>query len=220
MCNICDGNKEYIKMSKSFCENIKNIPPNSLAFLLLLTAPKILTDYNIFRNELLINEKIMWTGQPETKFILKSEDIVLSLFGLLITGFLSLFFRGNFITSADLVEISIFTIMFLAGLYYLFGRFIIDHYEKKRTFYAVTNQRVLIINNMYKKSVQAELISQIPALIKTVHKDDIGTIQFDNVKFDMSSESDGYIYPPAFQDIKNVDTIYKLINDLRKPCEA
>ncbi|MGB9929950.1 MAG: hypothetical protein ACPK85_16395 [Methanosarcina sp.] len=207
-------------MSKPFYENIKNTPANSLAILLLVITPKILTDYNIFRNELLTDEKIIWAGKPETKFILKGEDVVLSLFGLVITGFLSLFFRGDFITSAALFEISIFTIMFLAGLYYLFGRFIFDYYEKKRTFYAVTNQRVLIITNTYKKNVQAELISQIPALIKTVHKDDIGTIQFDNVKFDMSGESNEYIYPPAFKDIKNVDTIYKLINDLRKPCKA
>ncbi len=207
-------------MSKTLYESIKIIPAPLLAFLLAVVTPKILTDYSIFRDELLADEKILWAGQPETKFILKGEDVILSLFGLFCTGFMSLFFLDDdFITSGDLFEISISIVFMLVGLYLLFGRIIIDNYEKKRTFYAVTNQRVLIITNIHKKNVQAQLINQIPVLIKYVHKDRIGTIQFDNVQCDMSGETVSYIYPPTFRDIKDVDTIYKLINDLRRPCE-
>lgn len=206
-------------MSKQLFENLKNIPANMLAFLLVAIAPTRSIDYSIFQGELLADEKILWAGQPETKFILKGGDVVLSIFGLVWTGFFSLFFLSDFITSGDIFEISISIVFMLVGLYFLFGRFIIGNYEKKRTFYAVTNQRVLIITNMHKKNVQAKLIDQIPVLIKTVHKDDIGTIQFDNLQYSMNGESVEYIYPPTFQDIKNVNTIYKLINDLKRPRE-
>lgn len=206
-------------MSKQFFDNIKNIPAKMLAFLLVAIAPTTPINYSIFQGELITDEKILWTGQPVTKFILTGGDIALTLFGLVWTGFSLTFVRAGF-ESGDRFMISISIAFVLFGLYLLIGRFVNNNYEKKRTFYAVTNQRVLIItNSYYTKSVQAKLINQIPILIKNIRKDGIGTIQFDNYQYSTSGENVVSIDVPTFHDIKDVDTVYKLINDLKRPRE-
>jgi hypothetical protein len=202
-------------MSKKLFDNIKNIPANLLVFLLLAITPTTPNDYSIFQGELLEDEKILWIGKPDTKFILEKGDIFLALLGLLCAG-CGLFVLNSFIT---LGYISIFIGIFfvLVGLYLLFGRYHNNNYEKKRTFYAVTNQRVLIITYIFTKNVIAKFINQIPVLIKNVRKDGIGTIQFENDQYRTSGENVEIIDVPTFHDIKDVDTVYELINDLRRP---
>jgi hypothetical protein len=212
------------KMSRKLFDNIKNIPANLLAFLLLAITPTTLTDYSIFQDELLKDEEILWIGKPETKFILYKVDVVLALSGLLCVG-CGLLILNGFITSEDLFRTSrdmFFSLVgclffSLGGLYLIFGRYYNNNYEKKRTFYAVTNQRVLIITYIYTKNVIAKFINQIPALIKNVRKDGVGTIQFDNYQYIRDGEDIKIIDVPTFHDIKDVDTVYKLINDLRRP---
>jgi hypothetical protein len=205
-------------MSKKLFDNIKNIPANLLAFLLLAIKPTTLNDYSIFQGELLEDEKILWIGKPEKKFILEKGDVVLALFGLLCIG-TSLFILKVFITSGYLFRTSLGLIFSLAGLYLLFGRYYNNNYEKKRTFYAVTNQRVLIITHIYTKNVIAKFINQIPVIIKNVRKDGIGTIEFDNYPYSTSGENINNTNMPIFHDIKDVDTVYKLISDLIRPRE-
>jgi hypothetical protein len=205
-------------MSKKLLDNIKNIPANLLAFLLLAITPTTLTDASIFQGELLKDEKILWIGKPETKFILKNQDIILALFGLLCTG-CGLLILSGFITSEDQSSTSFSMVFILVGLYLLFGRFIFNNYEKKSTFYAVTNQRVLIITNLDTKNVQSKLINQIPVLIKNVRKDGIGTIEFDNYQYSTSGENLNNTNMLIFHDIKDVDTVYKLISNLIRPRE-
>jgi hypothetical protein len=67
--------------------------------------------------------------------------------------------------------------------------------------------------------VQSKLINQIPVLIKNVRKDGIGTIQFDNYPYITSGENINNTNMPIFHDIKDVDTVYKLISDLIRPHE-
>jgi hypothetical protein len=52
-------------MSKKLFDNIKNIPANLLAFLLLAITPTTLNNYSIFQDKLLEDEKILWIGKPE-----------------------------------------------------------------------------------------------------------------------------------------------------------
>jgi hypothetical protein len=108
--------------------------------------------------------------------------MALLLFGLFWLG-ITVPFEYFAIESSDLFVMLFLLPFVLIGLYLLFGSFIYKNYKKKRTYYAVTNQRVLILINSFNKKVESKLISQIPVLSKTTNKDGIGTIQFDNTGY-------------------------------------
>ncbi len=129
-----------------------------------------------------MDEKILWSGQPEKGLFLTGGDIALFLFGLFWLG-ITVPFEYFAIESSDLFVMLFLVPFVLIGLYLLFGSFIYKNYKKKRTYYAVTNQRVLILINSFNKKVESKLISQIPVLSKTTNKDGIGTIQFDNTGY-------------------------------------
>jgi hypothetical protein len=116
-------------MSKKLFDNIKNIPANLLVFLLLAITPTTSNDYSIFQGELLEDEKILWIGKPDTKFILEKVDVSLALLGLLCAG-CGLFVLNGFITPGY-ISTSFSIVFILVGLYLLFERFIFNNYEKK-----------------------------------------------------------------------------------------
>ena len=179
--------------------------------------------YNMFQGELLINEQILWTGQPVRRILFTRSDGFIIPFSLLWGGF-AIFWEISVVYSKASIVLVLLGIPFvLIGLYLLFGRFIYKYIQKKGTYYAVTNQRVLILTHLF-KSIQAEYISQIPIINKTVRRDGIGTLRFGHISYMISIYgntgidffgSDHGRDVPTFYDINNVDEVYRLVNDLR-----
>jgi hypothetical protein len=173
----------------------------------------------LFQNEMLKDEKILWSGQPKKGFVLTGEDISGILFGLFFIGAIS--FMGYNTNLFFIIFLIIFTLPFLLlGLYLVFGITISKNYQKKRTYYAVTNQRIIILINSSNKIVESILINQIPVLNKTVKKDGSGTIQFDNTGYIGTGEDSQRIEALSFDNIMDVDTVYRMISDLRSPHEV
>ena len=173
----------------------------------------------LFQNEMLKDEKILWSGRPKQGFFLTGGDILVSLFGLIFLGVGSLM-EYSAIQSFD-IFLMIFSLPFLLfGLYMVLGSIIYKNYQKKRTYYAVTNQRVLVLINSFSKKVESKLISQIPVLNKTVKKNGSGTIQFDNTGYMGTGRNSYRIEALSFDNIMDVDTVYRMISDLRSPHEV
>ena len=172
-----------------------------------------------FQNEMLKDEKILWSGQPKQGFFLTGRDIFASLFGLIFLGLGSLM-EYSAIQSFD-IFLMIFSLPFiLFGLYMILGSIIYKNYQTKRTYYAVTNQRIIILTNSFNKKVESKVISQIPVLNKTVKTDGSGTIQFDNTGYMGNGRYSYRIEALNFDNIKDVDTVYRMISDLRSPHEV
>ena len=190
---------------------------SSHAFLFIGLDPSIQT---LFQNEMLKDEKILWSGQPKQGFFLTGGEILASLIGLIFFLGIGSFMEYTAIQSFNIALI-IFSLPFLlVGLYLVFGNTIYKNYQKKRTYYAVTNQRVLILINSFNKKVKSKLISQIPVLNKTVKKDGSGTIQFDNTGYKDTGGDSYRIEVFSFENIKDVDTVYRMISGLRLPHEV
>ncbi len=195
---------------------IKNTFFFSLTFLFSGVSSSTQT---LFQSEMLKDEKILWSGQPEPGFFMTKGDIFLILFALFFlgpTGYMEFFA----ILSFDLISMVFFSPFVILGSYILVWNPVYKHYQKKKTHYAVTNQRVLILIDSSDKKVESKLISQIPVLNKTINKDGIGTIQFDNPGYVGTGEYSSRIEVPSFDNIKNVDTVYKMISDLKLPHEV
>lgn len=179
----------------------------------------------LFKDELLKYEEVLWCGQPDSSVIFTGSDIFLVPFSISWGGF-AIFWEISTITLGAPFFFGLFGIPFvLIGLYFIFGRFIYKGIKKKHTYYAITNRRVLILTNLSNKNVDAEFITQIPCINKRVRSDGKGTIKFGNSFFFKGMYSNtgmdffgaGYGKDvPTFYDIDDIDSVYRLVNELRQ----
>jgi len=185
--------------------------------------------YELFRDDLIKDEQILWHGQPETKVIFSRADVFLVPFSLLWVGFVifwELDALGFVWGSAAPLFFALFGVpLVVIGLYFMFGRFIFKMRKKRNTYYAVTNKRVLILTKKRSsKTFQAEYISSIPSVNKSIRSDGIGTITFGNPSFmgSMYGNTGMDFFAsffgkdvPTFHDIKDAEQVYRVVNDLR-----
>jgi hypothetical protein len=107
------------------------------------------------------------------------RDILQILAGLFCIGIGS-FSEYDAIQSFNTFAMILCLPFILIGLCMVLGSITSRNYQTKRTYYAVTNQRIIILINSSNKIVESIVINQIPVLNKTVKKDGSGTIRFDN----------------------------------------
>jgi len=188
---------------------------------------------NVFENELIKDEKILWTGKPNPEILFTSADIFLVPFSLMWGGF-ALFWEASVLgigflseksSSTPFIPFALFGIPFvLIGLYFIFGRFFYKKWKKGNMYYAVTNKRILIITQTMNKNIQAEYIDRIPAINYSQNKNGTGTIKFGNANFMMGMyDNTGLDFfssfygkaTPTFFDIDKSKEVYDLVNKLR-----
>src|SRR6266849_6180659 len=87
------------------------------------------------RRELGANEALLWSGQPRQGIVVRGYDIFLIPFSLLWGGFL-IFFEYSILSGNGPSFGLLLGIPFsLIPLYVIFGRFIVDATQRRRTYY-------------------------------------------------------------------------------------
>src|SRR5438309_975004 len=131
-------------------------------------------------------ERIIWSGQPKQGIAFRRSDLIAVPFGLMWGGF-ALFWNFGVWTSfpnsgtADDWFFKLWGLPFLAvGLYIIVGRFFYDAWVRKRSIYAVTNERVLILGGSSSSKLVSREIQSLPMLELTESGDGTGTIAFDS----------------------------------------
>lgn len=121
------------------------------------------------------NEYILWEGAPEKGFTFTSRDLVMIPFSLFWLAF-ALFWEFSVITSTSSLFMAIWGLPFVGvGIYLLFGRFIQSICLRNKTFYIITNKKLIIRSGGKIKLYQAE---DIPPMDIHLHKNGNGTILF------------------------------------------
>lgn len=181
--------------------------------------------------ELLSGESIHWAGMPNPNIIFHSDDWSAIPFSLLWGGFTifweagALGYWGN--TSGSHPAPFFFVLwgipFVLIGQYMIWGRFVYDAWLRRRTYYAVTNRRVLLLQEAWKRKTQLIFLEAIPDI--TREGGDIGTIWLGeklslfgsrgSPKRSMSRLDLGQRVP-VLADINNGDSVYRLILELRE----
>jgi hypothetical protein len=195
-------------------------------------VPDEWTQRQIFHSELLNEETIQWVGQPDPSIIFTKSDIFLVPFSLIWGGFaifwevmaLGFTSQGAKGEGAPLI-FPLFGIPFVAiGLYIIFGRFLYKSWRKRRTYYAITDKRILILILGKGRNVQAMFIRDIPTINKSINSRGQGTIVFGNINLQTAMYTNtGMDYlgafaasaVPAFYDIRDANTAYEIVNRLR-----
>src|SRR5947209_19598456 len=111
----------------------------------------------------------------------------------------------------------------LIGPYLIWGRFLYAAWEKKRTYYAVTNRRIIVVQNGWRRQMASSYLDCLPTLIKEHSSAGRGTLRFapqDSMRLGRRGWGvwDGMTVEslPTFIDIEDVDTVYRLVSDLRE----
>lgn len=177
--------------------------------------------------QLLADESVLWSGQPK-RVILHSDDLYLIPFSLLWGGFAvyweltaSGFFGSQHGQSAWFMQLWGIPFVVL-GQYFIWGRFLYAAWMRGRTYYAITNQRVMVVQNGMKPRVASAFIKSLPGVAKEMGRDGVGTLRFALTpsytaglgnRRQMKSLNPYYVGDgPAFVDIEDVNSVYQLIS--------
>ncbi len=188
------------------------------------------------QSELLAGERLLWTGQPDPRVIFERVDIFLVPFSLLWGGFalvweagvlgLGVFGEGH--RSAVPWFFVLWGIPFvLVGLYFIAGRFFYKAWRKRRTYYALTNKRALVLVEGRGRALRACFLSAVPTINKSVRSSGVGTITFGNTSWASMYDNTGMDFFGAmgalgadstvrFNDVRDADRVYGLAMAARK----
>jgi hypothetical protein len=145
----------------------------------------------MLQDELLPEEQILWSGQPDASVIFTKADAIRIPFSLLWGGFACFWeymalggVRGmNLHNSPDAIAtiFPLFGIPFvLMGLYFVFGRFFYKRYMKLRTYYVLTNKRVLAFTGKDARKLRAVRLDTLSNIEKNIDPSGFGTVIFGN----------------------------------------
>ncbi len=191
--------------------------------------------FDVFASELLPAEKIEWSGQPNPAVIFHPEDWGFVPFTLLWGGFAIFWvlaasgvwdFPANRSTQ-PFSSFGLFGLPFVViGQYMIWGRFVYAWWLKKRTFYALTNRRMLIVSRGLKgRSVSSAYFEGLAIIDKQIRADGNGRISFGGpVNGEMRWGKGNPPRPPTFDDVDNADGVYRiamqLLEDAHKKTES
>jgi hypothetical protein len=178
---------------------------------------------NLFRDELNPGERIIWNGQPQQGLLLRASDIILIPFSLLWGGF-AIFWEFSVVSSGAPFFFTLWGVPFvLVGLYIIFGRFFLDSYQRSKTYYALTNERAIIISGVFNQTTRSLDIKRLPEINISTNSSGKGTITF-GASHSMAWMNSGLGFPnmsrynlaPTFELIENAKVVYQQIKSIQR----
>jgi hypothetical protein len=180
------------------------------------------------RRELLKGETVLWAGRPNKGVIFHREDAFLIPFSVMWGGF-AIFWEGGVLGrfgTSDTHSVPGFFVLWgipfvVIGQYFIWGRFLTVAWKKGKTFYAVTDRRVLVVQDAWKYRAASSYLDALPTLTLETGAGNIGTLRFNPQQSFMRNNSwsawDGMRIEdvPVFLDIADVREVYQLIGELR-----
>lgn len=136
-------------------------------------------DYQFSSSYLLPGEYITWKGRPEKGNYLSPYDIFMIPFSIIWLGFAVFWEIGA--TETGIPFMMLWGLPFIAiGLYMAFGRFIHAAYLRDKTYYVVTNKKLII-----KKGNRTTIYDgkDLPPMTLRMHKNGNGTITFSETMY-------------------------------------
>lgn len=170
------------------------------------------------RRELSAQERVLWSGRPRRGIVLRPSDVFMIPFSLLWGGF-AIFWEFSVINSGAPFFFMLWGIPFiLVGLYMIFGRFFVDAKQRERTFYGLTDQRVVVVSGLTSRKVKSLSLRTLTDVTLTEKSDRSGTISFGPTN-PMASWWGGTAWPgapqaaPSFEMIPDAKRVYEQIRE-------
>lgn len=171
--------------------------------------------------ELSSGEKLLWSGQPAQGFRLRPSDAFLIPFSLVWCAF-AIFWEASVFSSKAPIFFKLWGVPFvLVGLYFVAGRFFVDVKARTRTFYGVTNDRIIIIGGLFSRQTKSLQLRTLSDISLVERRDGSGTITFGSQYPFVRQMPSGWpgasqYAPPAFEMIERAKETYELIRRAQK----
>ncbi len=176
--------------------------------------------------ELSSGEKLLWSGRPGQGLRLRAADAFMIPFSLLWCGF-AISWEYSAINQGAGLFFMLWGLPFiLIGLYIVFGRFFIDAKMRERTFYGVTNERLIIVSGLLSRQTKSLPLRTLSDLSLTERADGSGTITLGPSLMPFAQNlpagwpgADKYS-PPAFDLIERAKETYELIRQAQRVAQC
>jgi hypothetical protein len=178
--------------------------------------------FDVFSPELSPGETIQWTGRPNPRVIFHRDDALMIPFSLMWGGFAIFWLMGatgmwDVPSKTSNHAFSLFAVIWgtpfvLAGQYLIWGRFLYAFWKKKRTYYAVTNRRALIVEQgLRNQTARSAFFESLSTIDKSVRADGIGSIAFGGpVTSQWQFGKNNPPRPPTFEDVDGAAAVYQI----------
>ncbi|MHA3770563.1 PH domain-containing protein [Verrucomicrobiota bacterium sgz303538] len=173
-------------------------------------------------------ERLLWSGQPRGGIRLRAQDVFLIPFSLFWGGF-AIFWEVMALTATSKapgpvgIVFPLFGLPFVVmGLYLIFGRFLVDARIRAKTFYGVTNERIIIISGLFSQQIKSLQLRTLTDVSLTQRGEGSGSITFGpthfmNGFFPAGSWPGTARYaPPSFDLIDGAKEVYDVIRSAQR----
>jgi hypothetical protein len=166
------------------------------------------------------DERLLWSGQPRQGVMFRASDVLMVPFSLLWCGFAVFWEVSVFRTNAPFF-FRLWGVPFVCvGLYMVFGRFIADAVNRKRTAYGVTNERVIMITGRFARATTSVRLNTISAVSLNERPDGTGTITLGATNttalMGPNWSASRQTSPPALEGIQNARAVYEQVRQAQK----
>lgn len=173
---------------------------------------------SIFQELLNPAEKVLWTGKPRQGFVFWRSDIFFIPFSI-VWAVVAYLLEFKTVASDLPFQDKIWSILSLSvAAYIVLLRFFVDLVYRYLTFYALTNQRVLIHTGLFKTTLTSLPLADLKEINLDLSKDGRGNIVFgplDPKAWIYSGggwpKMGGQTPPPAFEHLRDAEKVYKQI---------
>jgi len=173
-------------------------------------------------------ERLLWAGQPRGGLRLRPQDALLIPFSVMWGGF-AIFWEYMALTQTSKapgpigVVFPLFGLPFVViGLYLMVGRFFFDARLRARTFYGVTNERILIVSGVFSQQTKSLSLHTLADVSLSQRADGSGSIAFGPTHamgafFPAGSwPGAGRYMPPSFDLIERAKEVYDIIRGAQR----
>ena len=177
-----------------------------------------------FPGQLRQGERVVWTGRPSQGLLFQPYDLFLVPFSLMWGGF-AIFWEATVLNSGAPGFFALWGVPFvLAGLFFIFGRFLADAWLRGGISYALTTQRAVIIRNRWGETLDTIELDRASEVRYLAGKNGRGTIRFGRLDtfgaFRGAGAGFGMWMPsltpvPQFLAIENARTVFDQLQRLR-----
>jgi hypothetical protein len=168
---------------------------------------------------LLPGERLLWNGRPKQGLLLRGEDIWLIPFSLIWSLVTLSGITPRLASGAS--QFNLVDLLFLAaGIYLLFGRFLIDGWLRSRTYYGVTDKQAIIVTRGFSQDIRFVNLRTLSDLKLSERRNGKGTIEFGKPRVGLFGGrayrgmpwpgADQYLVP-AFEMIADARQVHDLI---------
>jgi hypothetical protein len=176
----------------------------------------------VIRPELATDEVLLWSGRPGTGLRFQAGDWFTLPFIVVWLGFVGFAFTSAIAHDGLSLELLFFTPFLLVGLFVLFGRYAIDILVRRQTCYGLSNERAIIVRNLFGTKVQSVSLKTLPEITLASKGDRIGAVALGNnppwatrngmISFSSFTSTGA----PAFEEIDEPRLVYELVRQAQR----